>query len=88
MGFFGDLWEAIEQGQFPEWELGFQLFTEEQAESFSFDILDSTKLVPEELVPVTPVVARIVRRLDLITAGRKLMPLRGGLPKSKSKPQR
>ncbi|MFO7550395.1 MAG: catalase [Haliea sp.] len=50
-----DLWEAIESGEFPEWELGLQIFTEEQAEEFSFDVLDSTKIVPEELVPVTPV---------------------------------
>ena len=50
-----DLWEAIESGAFPEWELSFQLFTEEQAESFSFDVLDATKLIPEELVPLTPV---------------------------------
>ncbi len=50
-----DLWEAIEAGAFPEWELGLQVFTEEQAEAFSFDVLDPTKIVPEELVPVTPV---------------------------------
>ena len=50
-----DLWEAIESGHYPEWELGLQIFTEEQAEGFSFDVLDSTKLIPEELVPVTPV---------------------------------
>jgi catalase len=50
-----DLWEAIESGAFPEWELGFQLFSEKQAERFSFDVLDATKLVPEELVPLTPV---------------------------------
>ena len=50
-----DLWEAIESGHFPEWELSFQLFSEQQAENFSFDILDSTKLVPEELVALTPV---------------------------------
>jgi len=47
-----DLWEAIESGNFPEWELGVQLFTEEQADSFDFDVLDPTKLVPEELIPV------------------------------------
>jgi catalase len=41
-----DLWEAIESGEFPEWELGLQIFTEEQAEAFSFDVLDSTKIVP------------------------------------------
>ena len=50
-----DLWEAIEAGAYPEWELGLQVFTEEQAERFSFDMLDATKLVPEELVPVRPV---------------------------------
>ena len=49
-----DLWESIEAGAFPEWELGVQVFTEEQAEGFSFDVLDPTKLVPEELVPVLP----------------------------------
>ena len=49
-----DLWEAIEAGEYPEWELGFQIFTEAQAEAFSFDVLDATKLIPEELVPVTP----------------------------------
>ncbi|VWX61302.1 hydroperoxidase HPII(III) (catalase) [Burkholderiales bacterium 8X] len=54
-----DLWEAIEAGEYPEWELGLQIFTEEQAESFSFDILDATKLIPEELVPIQ-VVGRMV----------------------------
>ena len=48
-----DLWDAIEAGDYPEWELGAQIFTEEQAEGFSFDVLDATKLVPEELVPGT-----------------------------------
>jgi catalase len=47
-----DLWEAIEAGAYPEWELGIQVFSETQAEAFSFDVLDATKLVPEELVPV------------------------------------
>jgi catalase len=50
-----DLWEAIEAGPYPEWELGLQVFTEEQAEHFSFDVLDATKIIPEELVPLTPV---------------------------------
>jgi catalase len=50
-----DLWEAIESGEYPEWELGIQLFSSELAESFEFDVLDSTKLIPEELVPVQPV---------------------------------
>jgi catalase len=57
-----DLWEAIEAGEFPEWELGFQLFTEEQAEGYSFDVLDATKLIPEELVPVTPVGRMVLNR--------------------------
>jgi len=57
-----DLWEAIESGNFPEWELGLQIFTEEQAASFPFDILDATKLVPEELVPLTPVGRLVLNR--------------------------
>jgi catalase len=57
-----DLWEAIEAGAFPEWELSFQMFTEQQAESFSFDVLDPTKLVPEELVPLTPVGKMVLNR--------------------------
>ncbi|AMR32235.1 catalase HPII [Mucilaginibacter sp. PAMC 26640] len=47
-----DLWEAIESGNFPEWELGVQIIPEEDEFKFEFDLLDSTKLVPEELVPV------------------------------------
>jgi catalase len=54
-----DLWEAIDAGEYPEWELGLQIFSEEQAETFSFDILDATKLIPEELVPVQ-IVGRMV----------------------------
>ena len=50
-----DLWEAIEAGAYPSWELGVQTFSEEQADRFSFDVLDATKIVPEELVPVTPI---------------------------------
>jgi catalase len=57
-----DLWEAIEAGAHPEWELSFQLFSEEQAEAFSFDVLDATKLVPEELVPLTPVGRMVLDR--------------------------
>jgi catalase len=57
-----DLWEAIEAGAFPEWELGVQLFSEEQAENFSFDVLDATKLIPEELVPLTPVGKLVLNR--------------------------
>ncbi|MDQ2679711.1 MAG: catalase [Candidatus Eremiobacteraeota bacterium] len=47
-----DLWEAIHSGNPAEWELGVQLFTDAQADAFDFDILDPTKLIPEELVPV------------------------------------
>lgn len=57
-----DLWEAIETGACPEYELGMQIFTEAQAEEFSFDILDATKLVPEELVAVIPVGKMVLDR--------------------------
>ncbi|GAB2877138.1 catalase HPII [Uliginosibacterium flavum] len=57
-----DLWEAIESGEYPEWELGLQIFSEEQAEAFSFDVLDATKLIPEELVPVRPVGRMVLNR--------------------------
>lgn len=57
-----DLWEAIESGEYPEWELGLQVFTEEQADAFSFDVLDATKLIPEELVPVVPVGRMVLNR--------------------------
>lgn len=50
-----DLWEAIEAGAFPQWELGVQILTEEQADQFEFDVLDPTKLIPEEMVPLTPI---------------------------------
>jgi catalase len=58
-----DLWEAIESGNFPEWELGLQVFTEAQAAAFKlFDVLDPTKIVPEELVPVRPVGRMVLDR--------------------------
>jgi catalase len=57
-----DLWEAIEAGAFPEYELSFQMFSEKQAEDFSFDVLDATKLVPEELVSLTPVGKMVLNR--------------------------
>lgn len=47
-----DLWEAIESGAFPEWELGVQIVPEEDEFKFGFDLLDPTKIIPEELVPV------------------------------------
>lgn len=55
-----DLWESIAQGNFPEWELGVQLFDEAFAERFDFDVLDATKLIPEEILPL-----RIIGRLVL-----------------------
>jgi catalase len=57
-----DLWEAIEAGAYPEWELGIQVFSEQQADGFSFDVLDPTKIVPEELVPVQPVGRLVLNR--------------------------
>jgi catalase len=47
-----DLWNAIQTGNFPEWELGLQLFDDKFADEFEFDVLDATKLIPEEDVPV------------------------------------
>ncbi|HTE02495.1 MAG TPA: catalase, partial [Mucilaginibacter sp.] len=47
-----DLWEAIESGAFPEWEFGVQIVPEEDEHKYPFDLLDPTKLIPEELVPV------------------------------------
>jgi catalase len=47
-----DLWEAIENGNFPEYELGVQIVAEKDEHNFGFDLLDPTKLIPEELVPV------------------------------------
>ena len=55
-----DLWEAIDTGDFPEWELGIQVFDKAFAEAQPYDVLDSTKLIPEEDVPV-----RIIGRMVL-----------------------
>jgi len=55
-----DLHEAIERGDFPEWELGMQLFDQRKADSLPYDVLDSTKLIPEEVIPI-----RIVGRMVL-----------------------
>jgi len=57
-----DLWEAIESGAYPEYELGLQVFSEADADAFSFDVLDPTKLVPEELIPVRPVGRLVLNR--------------------------
>ncbi len=47
-----DLWNAIDSGDFPEWELAVQLFNEDFAKKFDFDVLDASKIIPEELVPL------------------------------------
>ncbi len=47
-----DLWESIEQGNYPEWEFGVQMIEEKDEDRFDFDLLDPTKLIPEEVVPV------------------------------------
>jgi catalase len=57
-----DLWNAIQMGDFPEWELGLQLFDEDFAEQFDFDILDPTKLIPEEEVPIRRVGRLVLNR--------------------------
>ena len=50
-----DMWNAIKSGDFPEWELGLQLFDEKFAERFAFDVLDATKIIPEEEIPIKKV---------------------------------
>jgi catalase len=57
-----DLWESIEKGNFPEYELGVQIIEEEDELKFDFDILDATKLIPEELVPVRPIGKMLLNR--------------------------
>ncbi len=58
-----DLWSSIESGNFPEWELGVQIFDQEFADKFDFDVLDATKIIPEELVPVRPIGRLVLNRL-------------------------
>jgi catalase len=58
-----DLWNAIQSGDFPEWELCLQTFDEDFAESFDFDVLDPTKLIPEEILPATPVGRLVLDRM-------------------------
>ena len=57
-----DLWQAIKAGNFPEWELGLQLFDEKFAETFAFDVLDATKIIPEEEVPIRHVGRLVLNR--------------------------
>lgn len=55
-----DLWNAINKGDFPEWEFAVQLFDQDFADKFAFDVLDATKLIPEEILPL-----RVIGRLVL-----------------------
>ncbi|MEZ0382546.1 catalase [Mycobacterium sp. pW045] len=57
-----DLWDSIEAGQYPEWELGVQLVPESDEFKFDFDLLDATKIIPEEQVPVRPVGKMVLNR--------------------------
>lgn len=57
-----DLWDSIEMGDFPEYEFGVQIIEEEDEHKFGFDILDATKLIPEELVPVRPIGKMVLNR--------------------------
>jgi catalase len=57
-----DLFEAIERGDFPEWELSVQAFDQATADSFPFDVLDATKLIPEEMVPLQPIGKMVLNR--------------------------
>ena len=58
-----DLWNAIQSGDFPEWELRLQTFDEEFAEAFEFDVLDPTKLIPEEQLPAVAVGRLVLDRM-------------------------
>ncbi len=57
-----DLFDAIESGAFPEWELGIQVVEEKDEHKFPFDLLDPTKLIPEELVPVQRIGKMVLNR--------------------------
>jgi catalase len=57
-----DLFEAIESGDFPEWEFGFQVISQKKADSLPFDVLDATKLIPEEVVPIEMVGKMVLDR--------------------------
>lgn len=58
-----DLWNAIQSGDYPEWELCVQLFDQDFADSFDFDILDPTKLIPEEIIKPVPVGRLVLDRM-------------------------
>ncbi|BAS00703.1 catalase [Blastochloris viridis] len=58
-----DLWHAIQGGDFPEWELQVQLFDQEFADRFDFDVLDPTKIIPEEILPPKPIGRLVLDRM-------------------------
>ncbi len=58
-----DLWDSIKAGAFPEWELQLQLFDQDFADSFDFDVLDPTKLIPEEILAPIPVGRLVLDRM-------------------------
>ena len=57
-----DLFESIAAGDFPEWELSVQMFDQAQADKLPFDVLDPTKLIPEEIIPLTPIGKMVLNR--------------------------
>jgi len=57
-----DMWTSIEAGNFPEWELSVQLFDQAFADKFDFDVLDATKIIPEEQIPLRPVGRMVLDR--------------------------
>ena len=57
-----DLWRAIQNGDYPEWELGLQLFDEAFCDTFPFSVFDATKLIPEELIPIRKVGRLVLNR--------------------------
>lgn len=58
-----DLWQSIQSGDFPEWELRVQLFDQGFADSFDFDILDPTKIIPEEIIEPMPIGRLVLDRM-------------------------
>lgn len=58
-----DLWQSIQSGNFPEWELQVQLFDQEFADSFDFDVLDPTKIIPEEVLAPVPIGRLVLDRM-------------------------
>lgn len=57
-----DLWSAIRRGDFPQWELGIQAFDQKFADSLPYDVLDSTKIIPEEVLAVKPIGRMVLDR--------------------------